>query len=133
MSSDRPISPVPARLGSHGETDFDLSTSALLVGLKRSKTVPIVLASVAVLAPLFWQPLIHAGDLPSHVYNAWLTSLIRQGHAPGLWLAHVRTNVAFDIALVWLLGRFPVGIAERIALSAVILVFSGVLSASCLW
>ena len=123
MSSDPPISPVPARLGSHGETDFDLSTSALLVGLKRSKTVPIVLASVAVLAPLFWQPLIHAGDLPSHVYNAWLTSLIRQGHAPGLWLAHVRTNVAFDIALVWLLGRFPVGIAERIALSAVILVF----------
>ena len=106
-----------------GETDFDLSTSALLVALKRSKTIPIVLVSAAVLAPLFWQPLIHAGDLPSHVYNAWLTILIQQGHAPGLWLAHLRTNVAFDIALVWLLGRFPVGIAERIALSAVVLVF----------
>ena len=123
MSSNLPLTSGPASGGFRAESSFLFSTSALLAAFKHSKTIPIVLASVAVLAPLFWQPLIHAGDLPSHVYNAWLTSLIRQGHAPGLWIAHLRTNVAFDIALVWLLGRFPVGIAERIALSAVVLVF----------
>lgn len=123
MATNIPVSPAPLKFPHYGLSHFGLYTSAWLQAFKHYKAVPFALISAAVLGPLFWQPVIHAGDLPSHVYNAWLTSLIQQGYAPGLWIAHLRTNVAFDIALVWLLGRFPVGIAERIALSLVVLVF----------
>ncbi|MGO9231695.1 MAG: hypothetical protein ACLQKA_21095, partial [Bryobacteraceae bacterium] len=43
-----------------------------------------VLASAVLLVPCFWQSRIQAGDLGSHIYNAWLAELIRQGRAPGL-------------------------------------------------
>ena len=89
----------------------------------RSQTVLILLASAALLGPCFWQPFIHGGDLPSHLYNAWLANLIKQGHAPGLWIARQWTNVAFDMALGWLVGTFGAGWAERIAVPAAILVF----------
>jgi hypothetical protein len=123
MATNVPVSPAPLKFPHYGLSHFGLRTSAWLQAFKHYKAVPIALISAAVLGPLFWQPVIHAGDLPSHVYNAWLATLIQKGQAPGLWIAHQRTNVAFDVALVWLLGRFPVGIAERIALSAVVLVF----------
>src|ERR1700676_4220586 len=83
----------------------------------------VLLVSAALLGPCFWQPFIHAGDLPSHLYNAWLANLIKQGHAPGLWIARQWTNVAFDMALGWLVGTFGAGWAERIAVPAAILVF----------
>lgn len=123
MAMNIRVSATPVKFLHYGLRDFGLRTYASFGALKNYKAIPIVLLSAAVLGPLFWQPLIHAGDLPSHVYNAWLAILIEKGQAPGLWIARLRTNVAFDLALVWLLRRFPVGIAERMALSAVILVF----------
>src|ERR1700739_4327089 len=55
--------------------------------------------SALVLAPCFWQAHIQAVDLSSHLYNAWLSILIGEDKAPGLFLAFQRTNVLFDLIL----------------------------------
>ncbi len=83
----------------------------------------VLLISAAVLAPVYWHRTIAAGDLGSHLYNAWLAQLIRHGYAPGLWLAPRWNNVLFDF-LVEGLGRFvSFHAAEKIAVSLAILIF----------
>ena len=87
----------------------------------RGKTI-FAAASLVLLIPCFWQSRIQAGDLSSHIYNAWLAQLIRQIRAPGLFLAHQTTNLLFD----WMLSAFlPLGrsAAERIAVSIAVLTF----------
>jgi len=81
------------------------------------------LVSVLLLVPCFWQSRIQAGDLSSHLYNAWLANLISEGKAPGLWIAHRSNNVLFDIALQWLLRHVGPGLAQRILMPAVVLLF----------
>jgi hypothetical protein len=78
---------------------------------------------VLLLIPCNWQPRIQAGDLSSHLYNAWLAQLIEKGQAPGLTIAHQTTNVLFDLVLRALL---PLGanVAERIAVSLCVLTFA---------
>jgi hypothetical protein len=66
-----------------------------------------------------------AGDLSSHIYNAWLTTLVRQGQAPGVELRPVLTNVAFDLALEALLVSVGPELAQRIAVSAAVIIFAG--------
>ena len=83
----------------------------------------IVLVSAAVLIPCFWQSRIQAGDLGSHVYNAWLATQIKQGKLPGLWVATQWHNVLFDVTLTWLLERFGPAAAQRIAVSGAVLIF----------
>jgi len=75
------------------------------------------------LVPCFWQPRIQAGDLSSHVYNAWLALLIERGQAPGLTLARQSNNVLFDLLLSGLLRAFGAAAAQRIAVSMAVLVF----------
>ena len=79
--------------------------------------------SAAVLAPCFWHRHIEAGDLGSHVYNAWLAQLIERGQAPGLWLARQCNNVLFDWLLTGLGSLFGLHAAERIAVALAVLVF----------
>lgn len=59
----------------------------------------IVAVSIALLIPCFWQDHIEAGDLSSHVYNAWLASQVERGAVPGLTLSHQWTNILSDVAL----------------------------------
>jgi hypothetical protein len=80
-------------------------------------------ASVLVLVPCFWQLRIQAGDLSSHLYNAWLAQLIERGQAPGLSVAKQSNNVLFDLMLSGLLRAFGPGPAQRIAVSLAVLVF----------
>jgi hypothetical protein len=115
-----PRKPVSGANYRHAESQSWFGNAAVFI---RSKIVSILIVSAALLGPCFWQPFIHAGDLPSHLYNAWLAVLIKQGHAPGLWIARQWTNVAFDLALSWLLSTFGVGTAERIAVSVAVLIF----------
>lgn len=79
--------------------------------------------SSLVLIPCFWHRRIIAGDLGSHVYNAWLAQLIAGGRLPGLWLAHPWTNVLFDYLLSALGGIFGLHIAEKISVAISILIF----------
>ncbi len=64
------------------------------------KNWPKLLAiSAAVLTPCFWHRRLEAGDLGSHVYNAWLVQLVQQHKVSGIWIASQRTNVLFDLLL----------------------------------
>src|SRR5579872_942449 len=80
-------------------------------------------ASAALVLPCWWQSRIQAGDLGSHIYNAWLAQLIREGRAPGLAVVPQFTNVLFDLMLSGLLALFGAGAAQRIAVIAAVLVF----------
>ena len=79
--------------------------------------------SVLLLAPCFWQQRIQAGDLSSHIYNAWLAQLVERGQAPGLTLARQSNNVLFDLMLSGLMRAFGAAAAQRIAVSIAVLVF----------
>src|SRR5271169_6892251 len=83
----------------------------------------ICVISALVLVPCFWLPRIEAGDLRSHLYNAWLVQLIERGQAPGLYVAHQWNNVLFDLLLSSLGGIFGLHLAERIAVSLAVLIF----------
>src|SRR2546428_442409 len=75
------------------------------------------LASLALVTPCFWQARIQAGDLGSHLYNAWLAQLVEKGQAPGATIAPQWSNMLFDLALS---GIFKLGgarLAERAAVS----------------
>jgi len=80
------------------------------------------LAAAAALIPCFWQARIQAGDLASHLYNAWLAQLIQQGKAPGLAIVPQSTNVLFDLLLSALFHAFGAAVAERAAVSLAVLV-----------
>jgi len=79
--------------------------------------------SVAALIPCFWQSRIQAGDLASHLYNAWLAQLIHQGQAPGLKLVSLTTNVLFDWIIGWLLPALGAGATQHIAVPLAVLIF----------
>ena len=79
--------------------------------------------SAAVVIPCFWHRRIEAGDLGSHVYNAWLVQLIEKGDAPGLWIANQRTNVLFDFMLTSLGKTVPLLIAVKIVVALSVLLF----------
>ncbi len=85
--------------------------------------------SAALLIPVYWHRRIEAGDLGSHLYNAWLVQLIRQGQAPGLWIARQWNNVLFDLLLsglgsaFGLHSLFGLRVAEQIAVSFAVLIF----------
>jgi hypothetical protein len=119
----------PARLGeneiveSNPQAEPHGPVLAPSVAFVRQHSLRLVLISAAVLAPVFWHRNIAAGDLGSHLYNAWLAQLIRHGYAPGLWLAPRWNNVLFDFLLVGL-GRFvTLHVAEKIAVSLAVLIF----------
>jgi len=84
----------------------------------------IVLLSILLLIPCFWQSRIQAGDFSSHVYNAWLAVQIQQGKVHGLSVVTQSNNVLFDLLLQWLLRHVGLNLAQRLAASVVVLIFS---------
>lgn len=91
--------------------------------LSRADFLWFLVASALLLLPSLCQPLIPAGDLPSHLYNAWLAVLIRHGRAPGLWIAPQWTNVVDQDVMSWLLGLVSPTIAEHIVVAVSVLIF----------
>jgi hypothetical protein len=105
------------------QTEQHAPVLAQTVRFVRKHALRTLAISAAVLAPVFWHRNIAAGDLGSHLYNAWLAQLIRHGYAPGLWLAPRWNNVLFDYLLAGL-GRFvSLRAAEKIAVSLAVLIF----------
>lgn len=99
------------------------SVFAQSVAFVRKNALRLLLISAAVLVPVFWHRNIAAGDLGSHLYNAWLAQLIRHDYAPGLWLAPRWNNALFDL-LLGALGHFvSLHVAEKIAVSLAVLTF----------
>jgi hypothetical protein len=83
----------------------------------------VLLISILLLIPCYWQPHIEAGDLGSHVYNAWLAQLIEQRMAPGLYTVSQWNNVLLDAMLLNFSKLFGFGVAEKLATSLSVLVF----------
>src|SRR5215475_7600044 len=79
--------------------------------------------SLVVLIPCLWHRHIAAGDLGSHVYNAWLTQLIKRGQAPGLYLARKWDNVLVDWSLEHLANLFGFAVAEKVVVCLCVLIF----------
>lgn len=92
-------------------------------GFLRRFWLRVLLLSAVLAAPCFWHRRIEAGDLASHVYNAWLAQLIEKGQAPGLYLASRWDNVLFDFILLHVANFLGLSIAEKIAVYACVLIF----------
>ncbi len=82
-----------------------------------------VLVSLLLLAPCYWQPRLHAGDLSSRIYNSWLVQLIESGRAQGLAAVHQTTNILFDLILGGLFKLVGAEAAQRISVSLAVLTF----------
>jgi hypothetical protein len=98
---------------------------AVLRGLAfaRCYALRIFAISCVVVVPCFWHAQIEAGDLGSHVYNAWIAQLIHQGRAPGLYLASLWHNVLFDWMLAGAARVVGFGAAQRIVVPLAVLIF----------
>ena len=79
--------------------------------------------SVLLLAPVYWQPRVQAGDLSIHIYNAWLTQLMETGRSQGLVIVSQTTNILFDLMLGGLFRLFGAEVAQRVSVSVAVLVF----------
>jgi hypothetical protein len=97
----------------------------LQAGRPFSKTgiAAIFFISVVVLVPCWWHRRIEAGDLASHVYNAWLAQLIEKGQAPGLYIAKQWNNILFDVALLRAANVVGIDAAQKIVVPICVLVF----------
>ncbi len=91
--------------------------------LASGRKLVYVALSVALVAPCFWQPRLQAGDLSSHIYNAWLAQLIESGRAEGLQVVRQTTNVLFDLILSGLFRLVGPEWAQRVAVSTAVLTF----------
>ncbi len=83
----------------------------------------ILFISAAMIVPCLWHRRIEAGDLASHVYNAWLAQLIEKGQAPGLYIVHQWNNVLFDWLLLHAANLVGFAAAEKIVVSLCVLIF----------
>src|SRR5215469_6314787 len=89
----------------------------------RGRVLYALLAAI-VLLPCYWQPRIQAGDLSSHIYNAWLARLIESGSLPGLYIAGQSTNILFDLLLAGLVRLLGADEAQRAAITLAVLIFA---------
>ena len=79
--------------------------------------------SVLLLVPCFWHTRIQAGDLGSHIYNAWLAQLAERREIPGVMVVGQSNNVLFDLIVLHSANLFGFVAAERIAVSVTVLTF----------
>src|ERR1700683_1060617 len=105
------------------KTETTSSAFAIPALFVRRNYFKILAISALVLVPCFWHRHIAAGDLASHMYNAWLTQLSERGQVTGLWLHLPWDNVLFDF-LVSSLGKLlSLQLTEKIAVSVCVLIF----------
>jgi hypothetical protein len=89
----------------------------------RVKKWTVLAISIVMIVPCLWHRHIEAGDLASHVYNAWLAQLIEKGQAPGLYIVHQWNNVLFDWTLLHAANIVGFAAAEKIVVSLCVLIF----------
>src|SRR6202790_4397668 len=89
----------------------------------REKKWLILPISLPMIVPCLWHRRIEAGDLGSHVYNAWLAQLIEKGQAPGLYIARQWNNVLFDVLLLKFANVFGLAAAQKIVVALCVLFF----------
>jgi hypothetical protein len=93
------------------------------VSFLRKNTFAIIVVSLLLVVPCFWHSRIQAGDLGSHVYNAWLVQLIEHHQITGLAIASQWSNILFDLLLLHAGNLVGFAAAEKIVVSFAVLVF----------
>ncbi len=83
----------------------------------------VTILSVLILVPCFWHSRIEAGDLGSHVYNAWLVDLIHKGDVHDLYVKPQWNNVLCDWLLYQLGRTLGWNAAEKIVVAICVLSF----------
>ncbi|HYK38924.1 MAG TPA: hypothetical protein VEU98_02800 [Candidatus Eremiobacteraceae bacterium] len=83
----------------------------------------VTIVSLILLIPCVWHPHIQAGDLGSHVYNAWLSQQAENGYAPGVYLTRQWNNVLTDLAFSAFGKLFGWHAAELLVVYASVLIF----------
>jgi hypothetical protein len=89
----------------------------------RKNILVVFLISALLVVPCFWHSRIQAGDLGSHVYNAWLVQLIEHHQIYGLTIARQWSNILFDLLLLHVGDLVGFVAAEKIVVSFAVLVF----------
>jgi hypothetical protein len=112
-----------AQVNAKMETEQQTSCLVAAARFVREYWLRFTLISSALLVPCFWHRRIEAGDLGSHVYNAWLAQLIEKGQAPGLYFARQWNNVLFDLLLLKFGNAFGLAVAQKIAVALCVLIF----------
>ena len=93
------------------------------INFLRGNFAAVTILSFLLLIPCVWHSHIQAGDLGSHVYNAWLAQLAEHGQAPGVYVARQWNNTLFDVALGQCARLFGWRAAEILTVSACVLIF----------
>lgn len=107
------------------ETGYAGADSGLFASARfvRGRWPILLLISAVLLLPCYWHKHIEAGDLGSHMYNAWLVQLIDHGRAPGLRVENMWQHILFDRMVSGLGFIFGLRVAEKIAVSLAVLLF----------
>src|SRR6266404_1027717 len=105
------------------EKDRDASALRAAADFLRRFGLQALAVSAGLLVPCFWHRRIEAGDLASHVYNAWLAQLIERGQAPGIYVARQWNNVLFDLFLLKFAKLFGLPTAQKILVPLCVLIF----------
>jgi hypothetical protein len=79
--------------------------------------------SLLLLIPCIWHRYIQAGDLGSHVYNAWLADLVGRSKAPGLYTVWLWENVLGDLGLLYAAKVAGFWAAEKVVVALCVLSF----------
>lgn len=97
---------------------------AIVLALRflRTNALAFLGLSILLLVPCFWHTHIQAGDLGSHIYNAWLVQLVERHQISGLFVVSQWNNVLFDLIVLHSANFFGFLAAEKIAVSLVVLV-----------
>jgi hypothetical protein len=90
--------------------------------LHRGRALFVVI-SLLLLVPCYWQPRLQAADISSHINNSWMSQLIESGRTEGILVVRQTTNVLFGLMLDGLFRILGAELAQRIAVSIVVLVF----------
>ncbi|HEX4750479.1 MAG TPA: hypothetical protein VH302_13120 [Bryobacteraceae bacterium] len=97
-----------------------LSAAAIFL---KSRWLRFAIVSALVLVPCFWHAHIEAGDLGSHVYNAWLVNLVHKGQIHDLEVRPQWNNVLCDWLLFQIGRTLGWNAAEKIVVSLCVLCF----------
>src|SRR6516165_11636683 len=89
----------------------------------RSNAFAVAALSALLLIPCFWHRHIQAGDLGSHIYNAWLAQLAERHEVTGLVVVRQWSNVLFDLLVLRVADLLGFVAAEKIAVSLAVLIF----------
>ena len=106
-------------------SDSRLSSFAHRTALSflRANFFAVVVVSALLVVPCFWHSRIQAGDLGSHVYNAWLAQLIEHHQISGLTVARQWSNILFDVLILHVGNLVGFVVAEKIVVSCAVLAF----------